>query len=206
MNSALFLALASVHIAAVMTPGANFLTVTQNALVYSRRSGLLTVGGVATGSGLYITAGIIGFAAVISQSPPVYTGIRMIGALYFAYMGWGLLNRPPRLTGTVDTHAAPLDISRGSAYRSGLLTAIANPASALYFLSVFTTFIPLSATLDDRVLAGLLLVTITATWYSGVALLFSYSRVRALYRRAEIGMNRVFGVVWLLLAVKLLAG
>jgi threonine/homoserine/homoserine lactone efflux protein len=206
MNSALFLALASIHIAAVMTPGANFLTVTQNALAYSRRSGLLTVGGVATGSSLYIMAGIIGFAVVISRSPLIYNGIRIVGALYFAHMGWGLLNRAPRLTGTAVAAAATLDLSRGSAYRSGLLTAIANPASALYFLSVFTTFIPLSSTLNDKVFAGLLLVTITLTWYTSLALLFSYSRVRALYRRAEIGMNRIFGVVWLLLAVRLLAG
>ncbi|MBZ0276958.1 MAG: LysE family transporter [Anaerolineae bacterium] len=206
MTSALFLALASIHVAAVMTPGANFLTVTQNALAYSRRSGLLTVGGVATGSSLYITAGIIGFAAVISQAPLIYNGIRVIGALYFAYMGWGLLNRAPRLTRTTAPDTAPLDLSRGGAYRSGFLTAIANPASALYFLSIFTTFIPLSSTMSDKVFAGLMLLTITFTWYTSVALLFSYSRVRALYSRAEIWMNRVFGVVWLLLAVKLLAG
>ncbi len=206
MNSALFLALASIHIAAVMTPGANFLTVTQNALTYSRRSGLLTVGGVATGSSLYVTAGIIGFAAVISQSPLIYNGIRVFGALYFTHMGWGLLKRAPRLAGIVDSDTLPLDMSYGGAYRSGFMTAIANPASALYFLSIFTTFIPLTSTLSDKVLAGLLLVTITLTWYTSVAMLFSYIRVRALYRRAEIGMNRLFGVIWFLLAVKLLAG
>lgn len=206
MNSALFLALASIHIAAVMTPGANFLTVTQNALSYSRRSGLLTVGGVATGSSLYVTAGIIGFAAVISQSPLIYNGIRVVGALYFVRMGWGLLKRTPRLAGIVDSDTPPLDMSYSGAYRSGFMTAIANPASALYFLSIFTTFIPLTSTLSDKVLAGLLLVTITLTWYTSVAMLFSYSRVRALYRQAEIGMNRLFGVIWLLLAVKLLAG
>lgn len=206
MNSALFLALASIHIAAVMTPGANFLTVTQNALAYSRRSGLLTVGGVATGSSLYVTAGIVGFAAVISQFPLIYNGIRIVGALYFARMGWGLLKCAPRLTGLADPGTPPLDMSYNGAYRSGFMTAIANPASALYFLSIFTSFIPLTSTLSDKVLAGLLLVTITLTWYTSVAMLFSYIRVRALYRRAEIGMNRIFGAVWLLLAVKLLAG
>ncbi|MCB9453452.1 MAG: LysE family transporter [Anaerolineaceae bacterium] len=206
MDSALFLALASIHVGAVMTPGANFLRVTQNALTYSRRSGLLTVVGVATGSSLYVTAGIIGFTAVISQSPLIYNSIRVVGALYFTYMGWGLLRRQPRLTGmTVPDESAPAFNPNG-AYRSGFMTAIANPASALYFLSIFTSFIPLSSTLADKTFAGLLLLTITFTWYSTVAMLFSYSRVRAFYRRAEVSMNRFFGVIWLLLAVKLLAG
>ncbi|MBZ0300718.1 MAG: LysE family transporter [Anaerolineae bacterium] len=206
MSLALFLALASIHVAAVVAPGANFLTITQNALAYSRRTGLLTVGGVATGSGLYITAGIVGFTAVISQSVLLYNLIRVVGAAYFISMGCRMLRRPPRLGSTAHTATPAADLSRRRAYRSGFVTAIANPASALYFLAVFTTFIPVSSSLTDKALAGLMLVAITATWYTGVALLFSHAQVRRLYQWAEVGMNRVFGVVWILLAVKLLAG
>lgn len=206
MNLLLFFTLASIHIGAVMTPGANFLTVTQNALSYSRRTGLLTVVGVATGSSLYVLAGMIGFAAVISQSPLIYSLIRMVGAAYFVYMGCQLLTRQPRLAKIETTPTAPHDLTRKQAYRSGLLSATANPAAALYFLSLFTTLMPVSSALPVKILASLLLVSITLTWYTFVALTFSNHHVRRLYQRIEKWVNRVFGVLWLLLAVKLLAG
>ncbi len=201
MTLALMLTLASIHLAVVMSPGANFMAVTQNALAYSRRTGLLTVGGVATGSGLYITAGVIGFAALISQSPFLFNVIRLVGAAYFFWLSYRLFTRQPRLTGDA---AAPLsDLSRSQAYRAGLLSSIANPSAALYFLSLFTTFIPVSSTLADKVLAGLLLLAITMLWYALIAVTFSSARVRAFYRRAELWMNRAFAVIWFLLALKL---
>jgi len=206
VNLALLLTLISIHLATVMTPGANFLTVTQNALAYSRRTGLFTVGGVVTGNGVYILAGIIGFAAVISKSPLIFNAIRLVGAAYFAYMGYQLLRRGSRLSGSDVVSASDTDISRGVAYRRGFVTAISNPAGAVYFLSVFTTILPLSSTWSDKVLAGLLLSVITLTWYSIVAVMFSNARVRGLYNQAELWMNRVFGVFWLLLALKLLVG
>ena len=184
MNLTLFLTLASIHIAVVMTPGANFLRVTQNALAYSRRTGLLTAIGVATGSGLYVLAGMIGFAAVVSQSPIVYDLIRMVGAVYFVYMGSQLLMRQLR-SAEVDAAASISDLSHREAYRAGLLTAIANPAAALYFLSLFTTVIPLSSVLTDKIFAGLLLVTITLTWYAFIVTTFSNRQVRSFYHHVE---------------------
>jgi threonine/homoserine/homoserine lactone efflux protein len=119
-------------------------------------------------------------------------------------MGYRLLAWRPSLAAETTFTASGSDLSRSQAYRSGLTTAVSNPAAALYFLSVFTTFIPTASTVADKILAGLTMLTITLTWYSLVALTFSNARVRGLYHRVEVGMNRVFGVLWLLLAVKLL--
>ena len=204
MDVTLFLAIASIHVGAVMTPGANFLTVTQNALTLARRTSVFTVLGVATGSSLYITAGIIGFAAAISHSPLLYNVIRVVGAAYFISMSWQLLTRRPRLAAGQTVMPVSFDVSRQQAYRRGFLSAIANPASALYFLSLFTTFIPASSSLLTKLLAGVMLLLITLTWYTLVVLTFSDDRVRRLYQRLELWINRVFGLVWLLLAVKLL--
>jgi threonine efflux protein len=205
VNIALLLALASLHISVVMIPGANTLLITQSALAYSRSTGLFTVIGVAMGSGLYVAAGIIGFTALVSQSPLVYNVIRVIGALYFAYMGMRLLTRNPSIT--PETQAAVpinVELSRARAYRNGLLTSIANPAAALYFVSLFTSFIPTSTTLADKIIAGVMLVTISFAWYLLIAMTFSNVRVRRFYQRSAVWMNRLFGVVWLLLALKLL--
>jgi hypothetical protein len=135
LNLTILLALASIHVAAVMTPGANFLVVTQNALAYSRRRGLLTVVGVASGSTVYVTAGIIGFAALISHSTLVYNVIRFVGAAYFLWMGYRLLTRRPSLAAETSFTASGSDLSRAQAYRSGLAPPFPN-AAALFEAAV----------------------------------------------------------------------
>jgi threonine/homoserine/homoserine lactone efflux protein len=202
----ILLALISIHLVAIITPGANFLVVTQTALTYSRRTGLLTVVGVATASLIYVTAGIIGFAALISQSALAYNLIRVVGAAYFVYMAYGLLTRKPRFKDAVYVDFDAVDLNQTQAYRRGLATGFANPASALYFLSIFTTFIPPASPMIDKALIGLMLVGISLVWYALVALTFNNRYVRWVYRRGELWMNRIFGVVWLGLALKLLAG
>lgn len=204
MNLTFLPALFFVHLAAVITPGANFLIVSNNALAYSRRAGLMTVRGVATGSGLYILSGVIGFTVIISQSPTMILLLRIVGAIYFTYMGMGLIRagiNPPQRQNIQNTTNTVLPDQQ--AYRIGLMTALANPASALYFLSLFTTFIPLSAAPTEKIITGTMLVTITLTWYTFLALTCSSPRVQGFYRHSERWMKLVFGIVWLALALKL---
>jgi threonine efflux protein len=75
----IWLSLAVIHITAVITPGANFLAVTQTALTRSRRAGLWVGGGIITGSLIHVVAGMIGFAAIISQIPLLFAAIRLLG-------------------------------------------------------------------------------------------------------------------------------
>jgi threonine/homoserine/homoserine lactone efflux protein len=205
MTLTLWLSLAAIHLAAVIIPGANFLAVTQTALTHSQRAGLWTVRGIATGTSLYVTAGMVGFAAAVSQSPFLLTALRLLGAIYFAYMGLRMIVRvlrpPSDQVFVLDASAAFLPPP--AAYRRGLVTSLSNPAAAVYFLSFFTGFVPAAATPLEKLLIGLILVTITFTWYTGVAMTFSRSRIRQLYLRAMRPMSVAFGFLWLGLAFKL---
>jgi threonine/homoserine/homoserine lactone efflux protein len=208
VNLSFLPALFFVHWAAVITPGANFLIVSNHALAYSRRAGLMTVRGVVTGSTFYVFSGIIGFTVMISQSPALIIVLRIVGAIYFTYMGIGLIragvNPPPAKNAA--QNPASFALTDQHAYRIGLMTALANPASALYFLSLFTTFIPLSAVAIEKVITGAMLLTITLVWYTFLALTCSSARFQGFYRHSERGMKVVFGLVWLALALKLATG
>ena len=50
---------------AIVSPGPNFILVTNTALGQSRRAGLLTALGVATGSGLFALAGLVSLLLVL---------------------------------------------------------------------------------------------------------------------------------------------
>jgi threonine/homoserine/homoserine lactone efflux protein len=73
----------------------------------------------------------------------------------------------------------------------------------MYFLSLFTGFVPLTAAPYEKLLIGVLLVGITFSWYTLVALTFSRQRIRRLYQRSTRGMNAAFGLLWLFMALKL---
>ena len=91
MNESIWLSLAIIHVTAVITPGANFLAVTQTALTRSRQAGLWVARGIITGSLIHVAAGMIGFAAIISHIPVLFAAIRLPGGLYFAYTDFKML-------------------------------------------------------------------------------------------------------------------
>lgn len=214
MDGSIWASLAVIHVTAVITPGANFLAVTQTALTRSRRAGLWVGAGIVTGSLLHVTAGMIGFAAVISQIPLLFAAIRFLGGLYFAYTGYKMLRaayREFRKSSTLTSGATPVsaqaplsDLTPAEAYRRGLFTHLSNPASMLYYVSLFTGFVPVSASVFEKLLIAVALLSTTTTWYLLVALMFSHPRIRQFYLRLMPYMNTLFGGLWVVLAIKLI--
>ena len=211
MTPNIWLSLAVIHITAVITPGANFLAVTQTALTRSRRAGLWVACGIITGSFIHVTAGIIGFAVIISHIPLLFAAIRLLGGLYFAYTGFKMLKaayvqfRPDHEADTaIPTKLNFDDFTPAEAYRRGLFTHLSNPASMLYYVSLFTGFVPISATLLEKLLIAAALLGTTSLWYLLVAFMFSQGRIRMFYVRLMPYMNSLFGLLWIGLAIKLI--
>jgi threonine/homoserine/homoserine lactone efflux protein len=196
----MILAIALVHFVAV---------VSRNSLIYTRQAGLFTARGVALGSLTYVTIGLLGFATVIAGSPLIFNLIKLVRTIYFFYIGAKTLHslrslrNPPRLDRQND-ETAQVEMSARAAFLSGVGTSLSNPTAALYFLSLFTTFVQAFTPVGEKVLAGLVLVTISFTWYSIVAATFSIPRVRALYLRFEKWLNGFIGFMWIALGIKLL--
>ncbi len=215
MTLDIWLSLALIHITAVITPGANFLAVTQTALTRSRRAGVWVARGIITGSMIHVVAGLVGVAGVISQIPVLFAAIRLLGALYFAYAGFKMLQTAyrefrqhqtrPAVNSPVTDQSTLEDLTPSQAYRRGLFTHLSNPASMLYYVSLFTGFVPLTASISDKLLVTVGLLSTTTIWYSLVALIFSQSRIRTFYLRLMPYMNALFGVLWIALAFKLIA-
>jgi RhtB (resistance to homoserine/threonine) family protein len=200
----MILAMALVHLAVVVSPGANFLVVSRNALAYSRQTGLLTARGVALGTLTYVTIGMLGFATIIATSPLLFNLIKGVGAVYFFYVGGKTLYGLRQSRQAREQQNETKDLSRRGAFFSGLVTALSNPTAALYFLSLFTSFVQTTTPLGEKVLTGVILVAISFTWYSIIAATFSNARVRALYAQFELPLNVLIGLLWIGLGIKLL--
>lgn len=78
-----------------------------------------------------------GFAALLSQIPAAYEGVRLAGAAYLVYLGARALLRPQGLTPATRASRASLRV----VFRQGVLTNLLNPKVALFFLAFLPQFV-----------------------------------------------------------------
>lgn len=197
-----FLTVALVHILAVMSPGPDFAVVTKNSLVYSRKSGLFSAMGVGLGILVHITYSIIGVALIISKTPILLTVIKYVGACYIAYLGYLSLSDKYHAARNAK-HEAGHDLSRGQALKMGFITNVTNPNATLFFLSIFTTLISAHTPAFIKTLYGLEMSLATFLWFALVALVFSHSILKNRISGVQFYIEKIMGVVLLLLALKI---
>ena len=74
-----------VALAMVLTPGPNMMYLVSRSITQGRRAGLISLGGVALGFLVYLTATNLGLSALFATVPQIYVAVRLAGA---CYLGW----------------------------------------------------------------------------------------------------------------------
>jgi threonine/homoserine/homoserine lactone efflux protein len=187
-----FLAFVGVGALVIVTPGQDTALAIRNTLLGGRRAGVLTAAGVSVGQACWTLAASAGVAALLRESRPAFEALRLVGAAYLIYLGLAtLLARKRTRPGTVP--------GRGS-FRQGLLSNLANPKMAVFFMSLLPQF---AGSFEGLVALGLIFCTMTLAWLSGYA--FVVARVGSLLSRTPIrrALDRVTGTVLVALGVRI---
>lgn len=133
----LLLSLLAVDLLAAISPGPNFVVVTQAAIHRTRRYAAAIVLGLVTANLIWCFAVVLGFSALFELVPWLSGAIKFFGGAYLVYLGvslWRTNSDQPTNT------ESPFQSSLGAAYVRGLLTNLANPKSVVYFGSIFALF------------------------------------------------------------------
>ncbi|MBC2907812.1 LysE family translocator [Streptomyces cupreus] len=136
----------------VLTPGPNMLYLVSRSITQGRRAGVISLGGVAVGFLVYLTATNLGLSVVFLAVPELYVAVKLAGACYLGWLAWSALK-----PGGISVFA-PKDITPDSPRRlftMGLVTNLLNPKIAIMYLSLIPQFIDLEA--GHVLLQGLLL-------------------------------------------------
>lgn len=190
-----------VHLLAVISPGPDFLMAVRNSLTYSRRTGIYTAVGFGCGIAVHIAYCLAGLALIISRSLPFFHAIKLLGALYLAYVGIrSLFSRAGDLEPTAAERRG--DLHSLAAIRMGFITNVLNPKATLFFLSLFTLVIAPGTPAPVLAAVSVILVGNTILWFSLVAILMTRPRVRAAFARYRTAFDRTLGGLLLALAVK----
>lgn len=178
------------HVAAMVSPGPNFLLVSQLAASDRTRSAVFAALGVASGATLWATCAVLGVNVVFAVFPGLRLALQIAGGVYLLYLAIRLW----RSSGAASVALVP-SVSSWAGFRRGFLTNITNPKVALFFSSVFAASFPAAPgpMLQASVVA---MVALNAVgWHTLLAYLFSRVRVRAAYARTRGVANRIASVI-----------
>lgn len=195
------LTIALVHFLALISPGPDFIMITRNSLVYSRKTGIYTAIGLGLGILVHVTYSLIGIGLLIAQSIVLFNLIKFLGAAYLIYIGYKSLTSKSQNLRLEDT-AYKMDISRFSAIKIGFMTNITNPKVTLFFLSLFTLAINPSTPLFVKLFMGIEMSVVTFLWFTFVAYLVSHHLIKSRLSKIQGTAEKFIGIVLIALGIK----
>ena len=217
-ETALMLAgVGAVHALAMLSPGPNVLVVTQTALADSRRAGVWTALGVATGTVLWASAALFGLGLLFAQWAWLTVAVELAGGVYLVYLGvrvWRGADRDPfsaaaAAAASLATAAAPVRIDRPKqsdvrAFRVGLLTNLTNPKALMFFGSIFAALLPTALPLPIKLAAIVIVAVNSLVWHVALACFFSARSTQSVYVRIKPWLDRAAAVLLVCLGLRLL--
>ncbi len=192
----------------ICVPGPDTALTVRNALAGGRRCGVATAAGVAAGQAVWTLATSVGIAELIQASEPAFLVMKAVGAAYLVALGLQSLWTAVGIRSRVGTpppgpHAAPgrqragvADPARaaGRGFRQGVVSNLANPKMAAFFLSLLPQFASPEQGAGGIVGLGLVFCVMTFGWLGLYSVVVDRARVvlsRSWVRRVLDGVSGV---------------
>jgi len=138
------IAFALTSLVLIAIPGPSVLFVIGRSLAWGRSAGLWTVLGNELGSLVPIGAVAFGVGAIVAQSVALFTVVKVLGALYLAYLGIQAIRH--RRDGVGDaSEASPRRVSSLVMLRQGFIVGATNPKTIVFFVAALPQFVDFHA-------------------------------------------------------------
>jgi threonine/homoserine/homoserine lactone efflux protein len=140
-DTPLLLAFIGASLVLALTPGPAVVYILARTLAQGRASGLASVLGVALGNLGNAVGAALGLAALFAVSSTAFTVLKWAGAVYLVYLGIRLWRIAPASSVAMDPAVVrPAAQPLGRVFRDGLLVALLNPKTSLFFAAFLPQF------------------------------------------------------------------
>lgn len=183
-------------------PGSNMLLAFQFGLNYGVKKTLWTLAGLSLGLFILLASSLLGLGVISEKAPMLLVAIKVIGALYLAYLGWQSIANAQQTLAENDVKIIP---TPRQLFKTGFWVALSNPKAILFFASFFPKFINFNAPLMPQyVILTVGFFSIETTWQliyatSGKKLANWLSQGQRL-----AWLNRICGMIFILIAMAML--
>jgi threonine/homoserine/homoserine lactone efflux protein len=151
----LLAAFIAASLALAITPGPGVIYIVTRSLSQGRSAGFASVAGIAVGNAMNAGVAALGLAAVLAASALLYAVVKYLGAAYLFWLAYQMLQRADEATAPSVAASSPARI-----FRDGVIVAVLNPKTALFFASLLPQFVdsPADFTHQALMLGGLFVV------------------------------------------------
>jgi threonine/homoserine/homoserine lactone efflux protein len=184
----------AVALLVTLSPGPATATVIRVAARDGRAAAFRAVLGNSVGVLVWAALSAVGVSSLILASEIAYGGLKIAGAVVLIVLG---------LRSVLARHA-PEPVARDAAgWRAGLVTSVANPKLAVFFVALFPQFLrPGTAVLPAALAMAGAIVALDVLWYGTLA--YAVDRAGAVLKpRVRRVLERVTGSVMIGLGVRL---
>jgi threonine/homoserine/homoserine lactone efflux protein len=150
-------------------PGPDNIYVLVQSITNSRKHGIATSLGLATGVLVHTTLVAFGVSAILKQSENLFFAIKLFGALYLCYLAYQAFQSDEQIS--LQNSSAKKGLLR--LYKQGFIMNVLNPKVSIFFLAFFPGFLysnSLSTVTQFYVLGGIFMVQ-TIVIFSLIAIL-----------------------------------
>jgi RhtB (resistance to homoserine/threonine) family protein len=182
-------------------PGADFAMVLRQSVVHGRRAALFTSAGVASSILVHGTYTLLGVGVIVGQSLLLFNVLKWAGVAYLVWLAIAALRSPPPQP-PAELGEAGASRSDMSAFALGFLTNLLNPKAVLFFLALFTSLVSIHTSGDVKVVYVGSMSLMLFAWFALVSVFFTTPSVRQSFFRVGRWFNRVTGITFLALAVR----
>ncbi|NUP46464.1 MAG: LysE family translocator [Catenulispora sp.] len=186
-------------------PGLDTAVVLRAALVGGRRVAFATALGVGAGALVWGAAAATGVSLLLTASQVAYTALRVGGALYLLWLGFGLL-RAARRGEFADGDSRVAGVGAGRAFLRGAGTNLLNPKVGAFYIAILPQFMPAHV---SHLAMGLALAGVHdlegLAWFSVLILGAHHARAFFAKRRVKRALDAVTGTVLVGFGIELAA-
>ena len=201
--------IAAAHFLALLSPGPDFFLIARTSLSAGWRTANGACIGIALANGVFIVAAFAGTAALRPDSV-LFIALPLAGCAYLLYLGVlfirfagsSELDVSSRGSAAVPTH--PLIAWRRAA-GMGFLSGILNPKNALFYASLAAMLTGPHASPGWKTFYGSWMFSVVLLWDLLIAILIGNPAVLRRFARALPWLERVSGIVLILLALGVVA-
>lgn len=119
-----------------ITPGPDMAFFLGRAVSQGRAAGLAAVAGATTGILVHTTLVALGLSALITAAPRAYLALKIVGALYLAWLAVQAIRH-----GSALRLERPTEATLASTWASGLAINLLNPKIVIFFLTFLPQFV-----------------------------------------------------------------
>ena len=185
-----------------MSPGPDFMVTLRQTINYGKKYAYFSSLGIGAAILVHVAYTLLGVGFILKQFPYFLDIVRILGALYLIYLGYGSFRSN---SSKIKIKSEKIvNYSYKESFFVGFISDLINPKATRLCLLILSAIVSIDTPLFIQSLYGLYCVLANIFWYMFVANILSRKKNLDLFNKHQNIIEKVIGIILVLLGIKLI--